>query len=73
VFAVLAVLLAVAWGAVASWLEEADKCAAASIAFAHRILRPLTTSIPHVRPTANRGPRRLFGLAFESRPPPYTA
>jgi hypothetical protein len=71
VFAVLAVLVALGWGAVARWLAEVDDYAAATFARARRILRTLAPPVPR-RPLADgdRTPRRLFGLAFESRPPP---
>jgi hypothetical protein len=72
VFAVLAVLLALVWRAVADWLSEYESYAELLIGRARR----LAASEP---PPARRGlllagsPRRLFGLAFESRPPPLPA
>jgi hypothetical protein len=71
VFAVLAVFVALGWGAVARWLAEADRYAAATFARVRRILRG-TDRVPvrRARPTDAHGPRTLFGLAFESRPPP---
>jgi hypothetical protein len=71
VFAVLAVLVALGWGAVARWLAEVDDYAAATFARARRILRSLAPPCPR-RPIlgGDRTPRHLFGLAFESRPPP---
>ena len=73
VFAVLAVLVAVAWGAVASWLREYERYAEDTCARAEHAVRPRST--PHIRRPrlAIRPPRDLFGLAFESRPPPLTA
>ena len=73
VFAVLSVLVAIAWSVVRDWLADVEDYAAATFARAVRILR--TTPVParHARPTAERAPRRLFGLAFESRPPPLPA
>jgi len=72
VFAVLAILLALGWAAVRDWLADVEGYAAATFARARRILRPIT---PFRRPRAGdeRAPRRLFGLDFESRPPPLRA
>jgi hypothetical protein len=72
VFAVLAILLALGWGAVRSWLADVEEYAAATVAFARRFLRAITAPPRASRPHDDRGPRRLFGLAFESRPPPLT-
>ena len=73
VFAVLAVLVALAWGAVASWLREYERYAEETCARAEHATRSRTT--PHIRRPrlAMRPPRDLFGLAFESRPPPLPA
>jgi hypothetical protein len=74
VFAVLAVLVAVAWGAVASWLRDYERYAEDTCARAGRLCR---TSSPPPRTarteSAAAPPRKLFGLAFESRPPPLPA
>jgi hypothetical protein len=72
VFAVLAVLVAVVWAAVAGWLADYERFAEAAVAHAHRALRASQPS-PIRRTTDARPPRRLFGLAFESRPPPALA
>jgi hypothetical protein len=72
VFAVLAVLVAVVWGAVAGWLADYERFAEATVAHAHRAVRP-SQALPARRTTDARAPRRLFGLAFESRPPPVPA
>jgi hypothetical protein len=70
VFAVLAILLALGWEAVRNWLADVEEYAAATVAFARRFLS-VVTAPPHAhRPDDDHGPRRLFGLAFESRPPP---
>ena len=73
VFAVLAVLVALAWSAVASWLREYERYAEDTCARAEHAVRPRST--PHIRRPrlAIRPPRDLFGLAFESRPPPLPA
>jgi hypothetical protein len=72
VFAVLAVLVAVLWGAVAGWLADYERFAEATVAHAHRAIRA-AQPLPIRRTTDARPPRRLFGLAFESRPPPALA
>jgi hypothetical protein len=74
VFAVLSVLVAIGWGAVRDWLAEVEDYAAQTLARACRILRASSPPVRKpARPTDDRGPRRLFGLAFESRPPPLAA
>ena len=70
VFAVLSVLVSIAWSAVSDWLADVEDYAAATLARVRRILRAGPLPARRVRPTAERAPRRLFGLAFESRPPP---
>jgi hypothetical protein len=72
VFAVLAVLVAVVWGAVAGWLADYERFAETAVAHAHRAARA-SQPLPVRRTTDVRPPRRLFGLAFESRPPPLPA
>ena len=74
VFAVLAVLLAVGWSAVRDWLADVEQYAAATLAHVCRILRG-RRGAPQARPSQPgvRAPRRLFGIAFESRPPPHFA
>jgi hypothetical protein len=70
VFAVLAILLATGWAAVRDWLADVDDYAAATLAVVHRMLRVCAAPVvPHASSDVG-GPRRLFGLAFESRPPP---
>jgi hypothetical protein len=71
-FAVLAVLLALGWAAVRDWLTDVEHYAAATLARAVRILRPVARA-RRARPADDRAPRHLFGLAFESRPPPLPA
>jgi hypothetical protein len=73
VFAVLSALLAVAWAAVRDWLAEVEGYAAWTVACVRRILRLVAPSLTHHRPADDHTPRRLFGLAFESRPPPLPA
>src|SRR5262249_46858606 len=75
VFAVLSVLVALVYGAVSRWLADyeryAQETAAAARSLPRRLrLRRLPT--PGTRSESDP-PRRLFGLAFESRPPPVAA
>jgi hypothetical protein len=73
VFAVLAVLVALAWSAVASWLREYERYAEDTCARAGRIgRRAEPPRAAHAR-IAAPAPRELFGLAFECRPPPLRA
>jgi hypothetical protein len=72
VFAVLAVVVAVVFRAVERWLGDYEQLAADAVAFVRRLVvhRP-PAAVPHAADA--RAPRRLFGLAFESRPPPAVA
>ncbi|HEY2326478.1 MAG TPA: hypothetical protein VGH52_03240 [Gaiellaceae bacterium] len=73
VYAVLSVLVALAWS-VRRWLRAVEEFGERAIQQAQRILRgALSTTPKHTRPDDDLGPRRRFGLAFESRPPPLTA
>jgi hypothetical protein len=72
VFAVLAVLVAIGWGIVAGWLAAYERFAEAAVAHANRVAR-VSTPAPAHPTTAVLPPRRLFGLSFESRPPPVPA
>jgi hypothetical protein len=70
VFAVLSVLMALVWAAVQRWLAEYERYAAESAASARR-LASIEDEAPAFRSELfSVPPRRLFGLAFESRPPP---
>jgi len=73
VFAVLAVLVALAWGAVSRWLNEYERYARDTCARAERLIGAALP--PRAQPPghASLPPRKLFGLAFESRPPPLAA
>ena len=72
VFAVLAVVVALVYGVVSRWLADwesyAWEAAAHALRLGHgtRLLARPSTRIPVP-------PRRLFGLAFECRPPPLPA
>ena len=73
VFAVLAVLVALAWR-LAGWLYEIEEFADRTLARVRRILAaPARVRPRYPRPTDDARPRRRFGLAFESRPPPLPA
>ena len=70
VFAVLSVLVALLYRSVELWLRDYEQLAARAVACMRRIAsdRRMPVAI-----TTDAGPRRLFGLAFESRPPPFAA
>jgi hypothetical protein len=70
VFAVLAVLAAVLWGAVSRWLADYESYAEETYAHAHRLAHAPVAPVPRFAAAASIAPRYLFGLAFESRPPP---
>jgi hypothetical protein len=73
VFAVLSVLVALLYGAVSRWLSDYERYAEQTAAAARSLLRRLR-ALGAPRPRSDCDPpRRLFGLAFESRPPPVTA
>ncbi len=72
VFAVLAVLLAVLWQAVQQWLAEYEQFAAAVAEQARRFIAAAALEQSH-RAAPVLTPRRLYGLAFEVRPPPLPA
>ena len=71
VFAVLSVVVAVLYRAAEQWLAEYETYA---LAAAWRATRAAAVA-PSQRPTLADliNPRALFGLAFESRPPPLHA
>jgi hypothetical protein len=73
VFAVVSVLVALAWAAVRDWLAEVEQYVAATLACAARLLRGSRRPARPGRAAQARAPRSLFGLAFESRPPPLRA
>lgn len=68
VFSLLSILFALVYGAVTRWLAELERVAAELVA---RVPRPVALALPRARSEAT--PRALFGLAFESRPPPAPA
>ncbi len=73
VYAMLSVLVAPAWS-VRRWLRAVEEFGQRAIAQAQRILRSVFRDTPrHTHPDDDHAPRRRFGLAFESRPPPLAA
>jgi hypothetical protein len=73
VFAVLSVIVSLLYGAVTRWLSDYERFAAETAAAARSLLRALRTVANRPADCDFDPPRRLFGLAFESRPPPVTA
>jgi hypothetical protein len=73
VFAVLSVVVALLWGIVAHWLVEYERFAQATVAHARRVAKAAPGLSIRRAADARATPRRLFGLAFESRPPPALA
>jgi hypothetical protein len=72
-FAVISVVCALAWGAVRSWLADYEEHAQATVARALRLAGRAPLHVPRPRLDPLVPPRRIFGLSFESRPPPLTA
>jgi len=71
-FAVLSVVVALIYRAVENWLSDYESYARETVARASRsAAEPLPT--PHTTLGELVAPRSLFGLAFESRPPPAPA
>src|SRR5213079_2648336 len=72
VFAVLAVVVALVYRAVENWLSDYETYARETVArVALSVAQPLL--VPHPALGDLVAPRSLFGLAFESRPPPAPA
>ena len=70
VFAVLSVLVALLHRGVEQWLREYERLAASTVELVRHVLfRRAPLVVLHLAD----GPRRRFGLAFESRPPPLPA
>ncbi len=70
VFAVLSVIVALAWSAVSRWLNEYERYAQETCARAGSALGRRPAAAPATpRTGAVLPPRKLFGLAFECRPP----
>ncbi len=72
VFAVLAVVVAVVFRGVERWLGDYEEIAAETVALVRRLSDPKPVVGRWHSPQV-RAPRSLFGLSFESRPPPLPA
>ena len=73
VFAALSVLGAFAWR-FARWLYDVEDFVDRTLEHVRRILTAVARPRPcYARPGDDTAPRRRFGLAFESRPPPLAA
>ena len=70
VFAVCSLLLALGWGAVRSWLADVERYAASTLARATHLLQAPAPPVHRRLAGDERAPRRLYGVVFESRPPP---
>ena len=73
VFAVLAVVVAVLYSAVARWLADYETYARETVEHASRLSKTPEPVAPRSATRDRIAPRMLFGLAFESRPPPAPA
>ena len=73
VFAVLGVACALVWAAVQRWLAAYEEYAERAVAQALRHAGRAEPRPPRPALVASVPPRRLFGLSFESRPPPLAA
>lgn len=73
VFAVLSAFCALVWGVVRGWLAEYEEYALASVVRALRLVGRCVPRAPRPSLLLAIPPRRIFGLAFESRPPPLPA
>ncbi len=72
VFAVLSVFCALGWSIVQRWLAEYEEYAQETVAHALRLAGSVAAPVVPTHEVA-APPRSLFGLAFESRPPPLPA
>jgi hypothetical protein len=72
VFAVLSVVVAVVYRTVGLWLADYEELAAETMALVVRLAEPEPLPLRRLS-SRSRAPRSLFGLAFESRPPPLPA
>jgi hypothetical protein len=75
VYAALSVVVALAWS-LARWVHAVEDYGQSTLERARLILRAALRPARgrrRRRPVDDHGPRRRFGLAFESRPPPLFA
>jgi hypothetical protein len=73
VFAVLAVVFALAWGAVQRWLADYEQWAEDAARLAQTLGRLRSPALGFPRTADAVPPRRLFGFVLNSRPPPAAA
>ncbi len=73
VFAVLGVLCALVWCAVRDWLADYEEYAQQTVARARLLVGRGVLRTARPRGEGVVPPRSIFGLAFESRPPPLAA
>jgi hypothetical protein len=73
VFAVLSVFCAVVWTAVRRYIADYEEYAQATVDRARRLVGRSLLHAPRPSLLLPVPPRRIFGLAFESRPPPLPA
>ena len=72
-FAVLSVVCAIVWRAVRAWLADYEEHALATVARALRLAGRVLLPLPRPRAGLVIPLRRIFGLSFESRPPPLVS
>ncbi len=72
-FAVLSVVCAIVWHAGRAWLADYEEQAQATIARALRLAARAPLRLPRPRVGLVIPLRRIFGLSFESRPPPLVS
>jgi hypothetical protein len=70
---VLAVVVAVLYEGVARWLRDYERYVGEIVTAARSLARALRAAPLFHESVEVAPPRRLFGLAFESRPPPLRA
>jgi hypothetical protein len=73
VFAVLSVICAVVWAVVRRYIADYEEYAQATVERARRLVGRSPLHVPRPSLLLPVPPRRIFGLAFESRPPPLPA
>jgi hypothetical protein len=72
IFAVLAVFVAVIYRSAERWLGDYERIAAVAVALCQRVATH-REPVDCAASAEAASPRRLFGIAFESRPPPAPA
>ena len=72
VFAVLSVVMALAWGVVQRWLAEYEQYVEDAVRRAFDVVHVTESAPGFTHAVLADPPRRLFGLVLDSRPPPLT-